>query len=106
MLIHAASDSIIFRTEGESEPRSFPVGSESILIYRQNDNGLNAMIGAFAGLVLSGAAAKSLFDFNDNRSSIGGFATVIAGTMAGALIGYNSETEIVYHFKPQKTKKP
>jgi hypothetical protein len=85
---------------------SVPTASISQLTYHQNDNGFNAMIGGFGGLLFGGAVAKSLFDFNDNTSSIKGFCTVIGATVIGALIGYNNETVLTYTFPPQKKKRP
>ncbi len=105
-LIRAGSDSIVFETGEDLVRQSLPIGSVSILNYHQNDNGFNAMIGGFGGLLLGGVAAKSLFDFNDNESSIKGFATVITCSVVGALIGYNNETILTYYFPPQKKKKP
>lgn len=89
-LLRAGSDSIRFETGEGNERRSLPTGSVSMLIYHQNDNGFNAMIGAFAGLVIGGAVSRSLFDFNDNASSIEGFAMVVGGTVIGGMIGYHS----------------
>lgn len=63
------------------------------------------MIGGFAGLCVSGAAASSLFDFGDSGSSMGGFAAVITGTATGSLIGYYKESKIEYRFELYQNKK-
>lgn len=105
-LIRAGVDSIIYETGEEQVRHSIPIDSVVVLNYRQNDNGFNAMIGGFGGLLFGGAAAKSLFDFNDNESSIQGFVAVITSTVTGAVIGYNNETLLAYYFPPQKKKKP
>ncbi len=100
--IRTESDSIRFETGDLHQRHTLPLGSVSMLIYRQNDNGFNSMIGAFAGLFLSGAITRALFDFNNNASSIEGFAMVIGGTAGGALIGYYNETTSTYTFQSTK----
>ncbi|MDP1677602.1 MAG: hypothetical protein Q8L88_12150 [Bacteroidota bacterium] len=60
------------------------------------------MIGGFGGLLLGGVTTKSIFDFNDNDSSIKGFITVITSSVIGALIGYNNETTLTYSFPHKK----
>jgi hypothetical protein len=106
MLLSVNSDSIIFESGDAPIRQSLPMSSVSTLVYQQDDNGFNAMIGAFAGLVVGGVLAKSIFDFNDNSSSIAGFSIVISGTAAGGLIGYNTVTSLKYSFPLPKTKKP
>jgi hypothetical protein len=104
-LIRTDSDSIVYETGEEPVQYSLPIESVTMLTFHQNDNGINAMIGGFGGLLIGGGAAKSFFDFNDSKSSIKGFATVVTCTVVGALIGYNSKTAITYYFPPQKKKK-
>ena len=103
-LIHASSDSVVDESGEDSVQLSVPTGSISRLIYSQNDNRFNAALGGFGGLLLGGIAAKSIFDFNDNGSSIKGFVTVITCRVVGALIGYDHETMLPYSFPSQKKK--
>ncbi len=104
-LVRAGIDSIVYETGDDPVRQSLPIGSVSMLLYHQNDNGFNTMIGGFGGLLLGGITAKSLFDFNNNESSIKGFATVIICSVVGAVIGYHNETILTYYFPPQRKKK-
>jgi hypothetical protein len=102
-LISAGKDSIFYRTLDSGVVYSIPTDSVSGLLYRQNNNGLNAIVGGFIGCFCTALTAGAVTNFNDEASSIAAFAATIGGTTAGALIGYHLDTDILYRFTPETT---
>ncbi len=101
-LISASVDSIIIETVNSEERMSVPVTDVARLEYHQNDQGFNAMIGAFVGLVISGAVSRMAIDPHQSSSSVKGFALILSGTAAGGWLGYNSTSTIDYRFDPER----
>jgi hypothetical protein len=107
-LISARSDSLYYQSLDSDALCAIPTASVSALVYRQDINGLNAAVGGFAGCLVMAAYVGSWYHVlsDDGSSTVQAFLCIIGGTAAGAVIGYNLNTEHEYRFKLRSKKTP